>query len=203
MSNLFSKFLFALLLLSVACGPKQGEGDAAAAEEPKEETAAPANDASSGEAYTITVVDAEPASQRKEMKGTIGNTTITINYGSPKVKGRQLFGEGGLEPYGEVWRSGANAQTTIEFSSNVRIGATEVPAGKYGLFTEPGEQMWTVIINKDTDNWGDNGYDKSKDVVRVAVKAQTGEHAEELDYMIEGDTIVLRWGDVAVPFKVS
>jgi len=203
MNNLFSKFLFALLFLSVACGPKQEGADAAAAEEPKEEMTAPANDASGDEAYTITVVDAEPASQRKEMKGKIGDATITINYGSPKVKGRQLFGEGGLVPYGEVWRSGANAQTTIEFSSDVRIGATEIAAGKYGLFTEPGEQMWTVIINEATDQWGDNGYDKSKDVVRVAVKSQTGEHAEEMDFVIEGDSIVLRWGDIAVPFKIS
>ena len=101
MKNLLSKLLFAFLLLSVACGPKQGGDEASATEAPQEETA-PAPETAGGKAYTITVVDAEPASPRKEMKGTIGNVTVTINYGSPKVKGRQLFGEGGLEPYGKV-----------------------------------------------------------------------------------------------------
>lgn len=202
MKNLLSKVLFAFLLLSVACGPKQGGEEASTTEAPQEETA-PAPETTSGEAYTITVVDAEPASARKEMKGTIGDVTVTINYGSPKVKGRQLFGEGGLEPYGKVWRTGANAQTTIEFSAPVRIGATEIAAGKYGLFTLPGEQMWTVIVNEGTDGWGSNGYDESKDVVRVAVKPQTGEFAEEMDFTIDGDSIVIHWGEIAVPFKVS
>ena len=154
MKNVFSKILFAFLLLRVACGPKQGGEDAAAADAPTDEAPAetPATDTGGDEAYTITVVDAEPSSARKEMKGKIGDVEVTINYGSPKVKGRQLFGEGGLEPYGEVWRTGANQQTTIEFSGDVRVGATEIAAGKYGLFSEPGEQMWTMIINEATDS---------------------------------------------------
>lgn len=203
MKNLLSKLLFAFLLLSVACGPKQASEEAATADAPQEETVTPAAEQTSDGAYTITILDAEPASQRKEMKGMIGEVAITINYGSPKAKGRQLFGEGGLEPYGKVWRAGANEQTTIEFSGNVRIGATEVAAGKYGLFTIPGEQMWTVIINEATDIWGANGYDEAKDVVRVSLKPQTGENAEEMDFMIEGDAVVLHWGTVAVPLKIS
>lgn len=201
MKNLLSTFLFGLLLVGFACGPNQSAQEETADETaPAKETTA---STTSSKAYTITVIDAEPASPRKEMKGKIGGVDVTINYGSPKVKGRQLFGEGGLEPYAKVWRSGANAQTTIEFSGPVRIGATEVAAGKYGLFSIPGEQQWMIILNQATDLWGSNGYDEGKDVVRVGVKSQTGEHAEEMDYTIEGDMIVLHWGEIKVPFKVT
>lgn len=205
MKNLLLNLLFGLLAIStVACGGNQSSEESASDEQ--QEEMAPATETSamttSGEGYAITVLDAEPASPRKEMKGKIGEVDVTINYGSPKAKGRQLFGDGGLETYGEVWRSGANQQTTITFSGDVRIGATEVPAGTYGLFTIPGEEMWTVIINEATDMWGSNDYDEAKDVVRVAVKSQTGEFAEEMDFVIDGDAIVLKWGETAVPFKV-
>jgi hypothetical protein len=95
---------------------------------------------------------------------------ITLTYSRPNVKGRKIFG--GLQPYGEVWRSGANWATTIEFSENVIIEGNKVPAGKYGLFTIPGENEWTIILNKTWKQWGAYSYKQSDDLLRFTVKAK-------------------------------
>ena len=89
---------------------------------------------------------------------TFGLTKIDINYSSPGVKGRQVFG--GLVPYDSVWRTGANACTTISFSTDVMIGGTTIKKGKYSLFTIPGKMSWTIIINSDADQWGAYDYKK-------------------------------------------
>ncbi len=211
MRSLFAKLMFGLLFFALACGPQQSSEGTEGNEGEMQEEQAEAQEASQqqqmskvpmkGENYEIKVVDSEPASPRKEMTGTIGDCTITVNYGSPKVKGRQVFG--GLESYGEVWRTGANEQTTIEFSQAVTIGGTEIPAGTYGLFTIPGEDEWTVIINETTDMWGAMQYDESKDVARVTVAPQEADHAEEMEFMVDGNNLVLRWSKTAVPVPVE
>jgi hypothetical protein len=94
---------------------------------------------------------------------------ISITYSRPNVKGRKIFG--GLEPYGEVWRTGANSATIITFSEPIKIEGTEVAAGEYGLFTIPGPSEWTVIISKGAKQWGAYTYKESDDVLRVKVKA--------------------------------
>lgn len=94
---------------------------------------------------------------------------ITLNYSRPNVKGRKIFGD--LEPYGSVWRTGANSATTISFTEPVKIDGKELPAGDYELFTIPGKDEWTVIFNKAAKQWGAYEYKESDDALRVKVKA--------------------------------
>lgn len=94
---------------------------------------------------------------------------ITLNYSRPNVKGRKIFGD--LEPYGSVWRTGANSATTISFTEPVKIDGKELPAGEYELFTIPGKDEWTVIFNKAAKQWGAYEYKESEDALRVKVKA--------------------------------
>ncbi len=202
MKNLFAKLFFSLLIFSVACGPQPAAEEEAASEEPQEAPAEePSAEPSFEGPYQITVLDAGPSSPRKEMKGTVGDASITINYGSPSVKGRRLFVD--VESYGEVWRTGANEQTTIEFSKDVQVEGQAVAAGKYGLFTVPGEDEWVVIISGVTDSWGAGKYAEDKDVLRVNVKPQASTHAEQMDFTIEDGAVVMHWGTIAVPFKIE
>jgi Protein of unknown function (DUF2911) len=110
------------------------------------------------------------------LKQHVGLTDIEIVYSRPSAKGRPVFG--GLVPYGKVWRTGANASTTIYFSTPVKLNGTDIPAGKYSLFTIPGESEWTVIINKDTKS-SPFAYNASNDVARITVRA--GELAEQVE----------------------
>lgn len=94
---------------------------------------------------------------------------ITVNYSRPNTKGRKVFGE--LEPYGSVWRTGANNATVITFSEDVTLEGKLVPAGEYALFTIPGKNVWTIILNKTTKQWGAYEYKEAEDFLRVTVKA--------------------------------
>jgi hypothetical protein len=93
---------------------------------------------------------------------------ITITYSRPSVKGRVIFG--GINPYGQVWRTGANAATVISFSENVIMEGHSVPAGSYSLFTIPDKDMWTVILNKTVKQWGAYSYKQADDFLRFQVK---------------------------------
>lgn len=137
---------------------------------------------------------------------TIGTTDVTITYGRPSVKGRQVFG--GLEPYGEVWRTGANEATTITFSDDVLVEGEPLEAGTYGLFTVPGEEDWTVIFNNVPNQWGAFDYDSSEDALRVQVEPETAPMMEQLMFYFEdispkSGTAVMRWSDVKVPFTIE
>lgn len=134
--------------------------------------------------------------------GQVNGKTITIMYGQPSVKGRKIFG--GLEPYGKVWRTGANETTSIEFSDNVTVEGKAVPKGKYALFTIPGEKEWTVIINK-TIKWGAFSYKQDEDVVRVMVPAKkTSASVEKLTFDVANNGLVtMQWADTAVSFQVK
>ena len=92
------------------------------------------------------------------VKQHVGLTDIEIDYSRPGIKGREIFG--GLVPYGKVWRTGANQATKIIFSTPVKLNGAEIPAGTYGLFTIPGKDEWTVIINKGAEQWGAYKYDE-------------------------------------------
>ena len=109
------------------------------------------------------------ASSSQTLTQAFGLGTITINYSRPNVKGRKIFG--GLEPYDAVWRTGANSATTIAFTEAVKIEGKDLAAGEYGLFTIPGQNEWTIIINKGAKQWGSYEYKESDDVLRVKVKA--------------------------------
>ena len=106
-----------------------------------------------------------PLSPPAKASATIGGKNVTINYSAPSKRGRAIMGE--LVPYGKVWRTGANAATTLESNGDLMIGSLHVPAGKYSLFTVPGEKEWTLIVNKQSDLWGSNNYDEKQDLGRV------------------------------------
>lgn len=93
--------------------------------------------------------------------------SVTITYSRPSMRGRKIFGE--LVPYGKVWRTGANAATTLKTDADLTIGGANVPAGSYTLYTIPEEKKWTLIINKETGQWGTK-YDEKQDLVRVDMK---------------------------------
>jgi len=109
------------------------------------------------------------ASPACTLKQRVGLTDITVVYSRPGVKGRTIFGSGGILPFGQVWRTGANQATKISFSTPVKLEGNEIPAGNYSLFTIPGVDDWTIIINKNTNQWGAFQYHTNEDLVRFKV----------------------------------
>ena len=95
---------------------------------------------------------------------------VRVIYSRPQKKGREIFGK--MEKYGEVWRTGANESTEIKFYKDMMMGDVTVPAGTYTLFTIPGKEEWTVILNKDLDTWGAYGYKEERDLVRFKIPAR-------------------------------
>ena len=152
------------------------------------------------------VLDVPRDSQHAVLTQRIGVTDITINYHRPLVKGRKVFG--GIVPYGQVWRAGANENTTVTFTDPVTIEGQALSAGTYGLHMIPEENEWTVIFSKVSTAWGSFTYDQKEDALRVKVKPQTGAFHEALTYDFDQPTadsaiVLLSWDKVAVPFKVS
>lgn len=152
------------------------------------------------------LLDLPDSSQHARVTQRIGITDITIDYHRPLVRGRKIFG--GLQAYGQVWRAGANYNTTIEFSDPVTVEGQPLPKGVYGLHLIPGETSWVVIFSKNSTSWGSYTYDKSEDALRVSVKPLSAEKQEALSYDFDDPTpssalITMRWERVAVPFKVE
>ncbi|MCU0426697.1 MAG: DUF2911 domain-containing protein [Candidatus Kapabacteria bacterium] len=116
-------------------------------------------------------------SPRMTAQTTIGKTAITIDYGSPRVRGRMIWG--GLIAFGTVWATGAHHATSITLSRDAVIGGKIVKAGKYGLFTIPNNNEWTVIINKNHDQHLADDYDEKLDVVRIKVTPTPLEKVQE------------------------
>ena len=137
----------------------------------------------------------------------VGVTEITIRYSSPGVKGRKIWGE--LVPYGEVWRTGANENTTITVSTPFTLAGRELPAGTYGLQTLPTAGDWTVILSKDADLWGAFDYKQENDALRFQVTPQaTAESHERMEISFENTTdtattVTLRWEKLSVPFTIT
>jgi hypothetical protein len=98
-----------------------------------------------------------------------GGKSVTIDYGSPRVKGRKIYGE--LVPYGQVWRTGANEATTLVTPVDLTIGGTTVPAGSYTIFTVPNKDKWALVISKKTGEWGTDYPGQANDLARVDMKA--------------------------------
>ena len=147
--------------------------------------------------------DAAKPSPAATARGKIGATDVTVNYSSPGVKGRTIFG--GLEPYGKVWRAGANEATTVEFSKAVMVEGKALPAGKYGFFVIPAESgQWTAIFNKVPNQWGAFKYDEKQDALRVMVTPRkTAAVTERLAYEVTPKTLVLRWERVELPVAIK
>jgi Protein of unknown function (DUF2911) len=145
-------------------------------------------------------------SQGASVKQTIGLNDVTITYSRPGVKGRKIWG--GLVPYEKVWRTGANAATTIQFGEDVLVEGQPLPAGTYSLHTIPGAKEWTLIFNKEANQWGSYSYDTAKDAVRVKVTPMPGTPQEWMQFRFEDLTInsarvVLAWENLQVPFTVK
>ncbi len=148
--------------------------------------------------------DKKPLSPKETVNGTIDGTTVEIVYCSPSARGRKMLGD--KEPYGKVWRTGANAATTIKFDKAVTIEGKALEAGTYALFTIPDENEWVIIFNKKTDQWGAYDYDKHKDqdALRVTVKTgKTTSFVETFTISVGKDQISLQWENTAVAFKVK
>jgi hypothetical protein len=131
---------------------------------------------------------------------------IKVVYSRPAKKGRDIFGA--LEPFGKVWRLGANEQTEIHFFTPVTIGGKKIEAGTYSLFAIPAADKWEIIVNRQTDRWGAYTYDKSKDVARVEVAVKTlAEPVENLSMTFVpkpgGAGLVIGWDKTSVEVPIS
>lgn len=152
-------------------------------------------------------VDFPAPSPSSTVKQRVGLTDVEVVYSRPGVKDRKVFG--GLVPFGEVWRTGANQATKVTFSTEVKFGGTTVPAGSYGLFSIPGETEWTVILSKVTGQWGSYSYDAKDDVVRVKVApVKLSEPVETFlidvnNIRDESATLNLVWDKTCVPVKIE
>jgi tetratricopeptide (TPR) repeat protein len=145
-------------------------------------------------------------SQMATVKQRIGLTDIEIVYHSPLAKGRTIWGD--VVPYGEVWRAGANENTTIYFSSDVKIEGKALPAGIYGLHMIPTTGTWTVIFSKNSTSWGSYFYKDSEDALRVTVKTNVSENQDWLSYQFTAlqptsAVATLRWEKLTVAFKIE
>jgi hypothetical protein len=137
----------------------------------------------------------------------VGLTDVTVDYSRPSTKGRKIFGE--LVPYGEVWRTGANAATVFTFSTDVTIGRQNVPAGSYALYAIPGKNDWTIILSKNTKLWGSIGYDPAEDQVRFEVESsKTSKKYETFEIAFNNFTdnsadVSMKWENTRVDFKIQ
>ncbi len=152
------------------------------------------------------LLDLPRDSQRAQVTQRIGISDITIRYHRPLAKGRKVFG--GLEPYGKVWRAGANENTTIEFSDPATVEGKPLPKGVYGLHMIPGESEWTIVFSKNSSSWGSFSYQEAEDALRITVKSHSDEMHGALTYDFDDPksnavTVVMRWDKTAVPFKVE
>src|SRR6266567_1783656 len=147
------------------------------------------------------MLDLPRQSQHAVVTQRIGITDITVNYHRPLANGRQIWGK--LAPYGQVWRAGANENTTITFSDPVTVEGQALDKGTYGLHMIPGENQWTVIFSKNSKDWGSFTYKQEDDALRVNVKPQTAEGHDALAYdfddlKADSAVVTMRWDKVAV-----
>jgi hypothetical protein len=137
---------------------------------------------------------------------TIGITDVNVSYSRPGVKNRKIWGE--LVPYNKVWRAGADEATKITFSTDVIIEGKKLPAGSYGFFAIPGENEWTLIFNKVSDQWGAFTYNESEDALRIKVKPVSNSNHDWLLYSFTDMTsttaqLNLIWEKLKVSFKIE
>lgn len=148
-------------------------------------------------------------SSNQSITQAFGLSQVTITYSRPNMNGRKIFG--GLQPFGEVWRTGANEATTIQFKDEVSVDGHQVPAGKYALFTIPGKDEWTIILNKTANQWGAYNYKQADDLLRFTVKPQTLKSAVEtftIQFENVSETAMqlhLMWEntDVSIPMTID
>lgn len=160
--------------------------------------------------FSIIVIGQQIKTPRPSPDATVtqmvGITEVSIDYSSPGVKGRKIFGE--LVPFGEVWRTGANEVTSITFSNPVKVNGNNLPAGTYGIHIIPGESEWEIIFSKDTKVDGSSTYDPAKDALRIKVKPEDHAFMERMTFLFTDVTdnsanVNLAWDKLIVPFKIE
>ncbi|WP_017732257.1 DUF2911 domain-containing protein [Nafulsella turpanensis] len=198
-----TRIVIAVAVLLASCqGNEENHEQQQPAEEHQHPSAVQAGDqADEGE-------QKKPLSPHTSTMAMVGDAHIHIDYSSPRVRNRIVFG--GLVALDEVWVSGAHNATWLETNQALKIAGNELPAGKYAFFTIPGEDQWTVIFNRNREQHGKDEYKQSEDVFRFSVKPETlQEPKEELTYQVnklsdkEG-TISLAWEKkkISFPFEV-
>jgi len=143
----------------------------------------------------------ERKSPPAKVEQKVGDATITIDYSQPSVKGRDIYGD--LVPFEKVWRTGANESTTFETDKDVMVNGKKLAAGKYALFTIPGEEEWTIIFNSEPKQWGAYKYDEGKDVLRVTAKPTSHKMTEKMTFSISEGKVHLDWAETRVSFSVK
>ena len=151
---------------------------------------------------------AQRRSPRETFEATIAGAKLSITYGRPYARGRQIMGE--LVPYGQIWRTGADEATTFETSHNLEIGTTIIPAGEYSLFTIPRPADWTLILNTQIGQWG-TVYSDAQDMARVVMlREETAAPVEQFTISLQeidasSGALVFEWETtrLSVPFEVK
>ena len=139
--------------------------------------------------------------------GKVGGATISIDYSSPAVKGRKIWGS--LVPFGKPWRAGANEATIFQTDKGIKIEGKTLAVGKYSLFATPNENEWEFIFNSETGQWGEDNdgntnVDPKKNVITVKVKpTKSSALNERLAYVITPSGFVFRWENLEVPVAIK
>lgn len=136
----------------------------------------------------------------------IGLTTVTVSYSRPSMKSRKIFGS--LVPFDQVWRTGANQCTRIDFNTDITVGGQKIPAGTYALFTIPSQNQWTIILNKDAEQWGAYNYKQDLDVMRFTVTPQSSAPVESMTFTftdVKPGTAMLEltWETTKIAFPIN
>jgi hypothetical protein len=200
---------FPALLLLVACGGTATPEDPAPAADAEPTTDEAHDDAEKPAPAEAEVDDGPPTrgddADRKSKNGTaemkLGDVKVTVTYGRPEARGRTIFGE--TVAYGEVWRTGADEATVLTVSGDVMLGETAVPAGSYALFTIPGEDEWTVLLNSQAKQWGSYERDPEKDVAKATAKPVKAEKTEAFTIEPKDGMLVMRWDETEVPIPLK
>ena len=149
----------------------------------------------------------KPLSPHQTAMAMIGNAHIHIDYSSPGVRGRTIFGE--LIPFGKLWRAGANNATWLETNKDLLINQMTLPKGKYGVFIIPKKESWTWIFNNNWDQHGTDDYKESEDVIRFDLPVNhLGKEQEHLEYHVEkvadnSGVISAAWEHTKVEFSIK
>jgi hypothetical protein len=136
----------------------------------------------------------------------IGTAKVTVSYSRPAVKGREIWG--GLVPYGQVWRLGANDATTLEVTEAFRLAGHDLPAGAYALFAVPAKDKWTILVNSEAKQWGAYFRDPKKDVLSFDVAPSAGPHQEWLEFRMHPESarvvrVEMAWEKLRFSFPVE
>lgn len=201
--NTFNLAAITLIVGLIACGPAERKNDVTNHDAEHHES-----EHDHGEHQTTeTAASSNTGSPRKAAMSNIGPAHIHIDFSAPSVRGRVIWG--GLVAYDQVWVTGAHKATNINFPSDVKLNGQSVPKGKYALFTIPGREQWTIIINKNWDQHLADEYDEAEDVLRFNVKPETlNEIQEQLTYEVKAleegkGTISIAWDKLKVSFNVE